>query len=36
VVRARWQYEGVMTQGYASDEVDAAVMADVAAAGYGR
>lgn len=29
-------YEGVMTQGYASDETDAAIQANIVAAGYGR
>jgi len=29
-------YEGVVTQGYSTDAADAAVQADIAAAGYGR
>ena len=29
------QYEGVMTKGFASNETDAAVMANIVAAGYG-
>ena len=29
-------YEGVMTHGFASNETEAAVMANIAAAGYGK
>jgi hypothetical protein len=36
VVCARRQYEGVMTKGYASNGVDAAVMGNIVAAGYGK